>query len=484
MFCFCQASVNAAPWIDANSPFLRADIQLLADKGIIKAPINRWPIMWSDIAKGIKKIEFTSLPEPYRTSALRLSFYYKQAQKSSTQVTLLAATDTPSFKKFGDKQQEQGEIHISREFIGKNWAANIQTQHISDPYDNKSFRLDGSYIAYKLGNWNITAGAISRWEGPGWDTALLQSNNARPIPGISLNRINSNAFKTPWLSWIGTWSFSAFLGQLEDSGRSIPNTLLWQNRLSVKPFEQFEIGFSRSTMWGGDSRDNSLSAFWDMLMPSESDNKEDNATNKRDTNDLGSIDLRYNTDNFGVYYQVGFEDYGISTAAPSKRSHLVGLDTEIFTDNGVFNLFIEAIDTHHDECACIYKHDIYNTGYTYRKRIIGSTYGTNSQSLTLGMLAQLNNGDEWRLYTTYLQQNKDKEGTFNQELDYGFNDDGKYVGGNYTETAEINTKYRLIYGKSRWEFGALMRLNRYDGNIDADNKETQIELSLGYEYKW
>lgn len=478
-----QQSSIAGPWIDANQVFLRADIQLLADKGIINAPINHWPIMWSDIAQDIQDIDIELLPEAYRTSVLRLNFYYKKAQKSSSKTALFIANETPKFKRFGDSHLEKGEASISREFIGDSWAVKLQTTHVVDALDDKSFRLDGSYIAYKLGNWNLTAGAVQRWWGPGWDTAIIQSNNARPVPGLSLNRINSNAFETPWLSWLGTWNFTSFMGQLEDKGRAVPKTLLWQNRLSLKPFKQFEIAFSRATQWGGDGRDNSLSAFWDMLSPSESDNKLANDENDRDTNDLGSIDLRFNTSNFGVYYQMGFEDYGISTAAPSKRSHLAGIDTEVFTDSGIVNLFIEALDTYHDECACIYKHDIYESGYTYRKRIIGSTYGTNAQSVTLGMLTQFNNGDEWKVYATYVEQNKDKEGTYIPR-DSDFNESGKYVGNNYVETMELNSKYRFVIGKSRWELGGLIRFNSYDGNVDFDDKDQDVEVSVGYEYLW
>lgn len=463
--------VHAAPWVEADNVYLRADIQLLADHQVIKAPINRFPLMWADIAADLDEVNLNTLDDNLNRSYQRVIFHLNQAKNPSqpASIKVAAATDRPKFKHFGDSQSEKTEITSSKTFVGSNFAAHLEIHNVSDAIDDKSFRLDGSYLAYRLGNWNIIGGAVPMWWGPGWDSALLMSTNARPVPGISLNRQQALAFETPWLSWIGPWSFNTFMGKMEDNGRTIPNTLLWSSRLSVKPFSSLELGFSRSTMWGGEGRGNGFSDFWDVVTPSESDNKEDNPT---DVNDLGSIDFRWSTSalgqSFGVYYEMGFEDYGISSITPSKRSHLAGIDTDFFFGDDLYSVFFEASDTYHAECACIYEHDVYRTGYRYRGKEIGSTYGSNASSVTLGVIAQPENDSYWQASVSKIELNK--------------NNENKLVATDalsHQDILELRGSYRFTWAKSRWEVGALARKTEMNNNTEND-----FEASLSWEYKF
>lgn len=52
-----SASVAAAPWVDASDIYLRADIQALADAGVIRVPVNTFPLMWSGIGGDLAKVE-------------------------------------------------------------------------------------------------------------------------------------------------------------------------------------------------------------------------------------------------------------------------------------------------------------------------------------------------------------------------------------------------------------------------------------------
>ena len=463
--------VHAAPWVEADNIYLRADIQLLSDHRVIKAPINHFPLMWADIAADLDEVNLNTLDENVNRSYQRVVFHLNQAKKSGqpASIKIAAATDRPKFKHFGDSQSEKTEITSSKTFMTSNFAAQLEIHKVNDPIDDKNFRLDGSYLAYKLGNWNIIGGAVPMWWGPGWDSAFLMSTNARPIPGISLNRQQAVAFETPWLSWLGPWSFTTFMGQLEDRGRTISNTRLWSSRLSLKPFPSLELGLSRSTMWGGEGRGNGLSDFWEIVVPNESDNKINSET---DVNDLGSIDLRWNTSvqgqNLGFYYEMGFEDYGISSLAPSKRSHLGGIDTDIFIGDDLYSLYFEASDTYHAECVCVYEHDIYRTGYRYRGKDIGSTYGSNASSITLGVIAQPKNDSYWQASVAMIELNKNNEDKLISDENLS-----------HQEILELRGSYRFTWAKSRWEVGALARKTEI-----SDKSENDFEASLSWEYKF
>ena len=49
--------LTAAPWVDASDIYLRADIQALADAGVITVPVNTYPLMWSGIGGDLAKVE-------------------------------------------------------------------------------------------------------------------------------------------------------------------------------------------------------------------------------------------------------------------------------------------------------------------------------------------------------------------------------------------------------------------------------------------
>lgn len=48
---------HAAPWVDVSDIYLRADIQALADAGVITVPVNTYPLMWSGIGSDLSKVE-------------------------------------------------------------------------------------------------------------------------------------------------------------------------------------------------------------------------------------------------------------------------------------------------------------------------------------------------------------------------------------------------------------------------------------------
>ena len=95
------------------------------------------------------------------------------------------------------------------------------------------------------GNVTIAASTMDRWWGPGWDGSLILSNNARPMPALTIGRNRTHAFETKWLSWLGPWDLEVMFGQMEED-RVIPNTKFFGMRFTFRPFKSLEIGLSRS----------------------------------------------------------------------------------------------------------------------------------------------------------------------------------------------------------------------------------------------
>ncbi|WP_373401860.1 hypothetical protein, partial [Klebsiella pneumoniae] len=74
-----SAASHAAPWVDSSDIYLRADIQALADAGVITVPVNTYPLMWAGIGADLAKVEPATLTPALTDAFSRVNFYYRQA---------------------------------------------------------------------------------------------------------------------------------------------------------------------------------------------------------------------------------------------------------------------------------------------------------------------------------------------------------------------------------------------------------------------
>jgi hypothetical protein len=114
------------------------------------------------------------------------------------------------------------------------------------------FRLLDTYVSANVANWDLTFGKQSLWWGPGDDSALLFSDNAAPIYMARASRIAP--FRLPWIfRWLGPMKWDLFYGQL--SGNQYPpRPMIHGEKISFKPTDNLELGFSRTTEFGGVGR--------------------------------------------------------------------------------------------------------------------------------------------------------------------------------------------------------------------------------------
>ena len=108
-------TVMSAPWVDVSDIYLRADIQALADEGVITVPVNTYPLMWSGIAVDLDRVEPSTLTPALAKAFARVNFYYRNAvgNKGNTRIKAAAATDPARFQHFGSDYREKGELQVS-----------------------------------------------------------------------------------------------------------------------------------------------------------------------------------------------------------------------------------------------------------------------------------------------------------------------------------------------------------------------------------
>ena len=324
VFLAAPLSSLAAPWLGAGDARARHSFQKLSDRGHLDASTTTWPINWADVERGLSE----SSDSLVATQRAYLAFEREQqAEIGFRGEFAFEGSNEPAFLRgFHDLPREEGQLTATLQWQGEAWAAGISPSAVADPGDGKEFRLDGSYIAATAGNWVLGVGAIDRWWGPGWQSTMILSNNARPIPAIWVDRKSSLAPESDLLSWIGPWKLNLFLGQLEEE-RAIPDAKMIGMRVTFAPIERLEIGLSRTIMFGGEGRPEGLSTVWDALIGK--DNVEEGETAEDDaSNQIATIDARYGfplgDQTMGLYAQMMGEDE--AGYLPSRKSWLFGVD--------------------------------------------------------------------------------------------------------------------------------------------------------------
>lgn len=459
----CLLTADAAlagPWIDPGDSALRHDIDILADAGVISGPVSTWPLSTGDLLEALDADPAGLAP----AARLALSRLRKRLDDATETGRLRftghvsAAQHPREIRTFESGPRENGEVGIGVEWTGDRYAVRLRGQWVDDPDDNKDWRADGSYLGVALGNWMLAASTSERYWGPGWQSSMILSNNARPIPAFTLERNLTTPFENRWLSWLGPWDMAIMWGFLDDD-RAVPNTRVFGGRFNFRPLDSLEIGLTGMGLWCGSGNDCGLDEVADMLTGSGTTEEYDR---------LAGMDVRWTTSVFdvpiGLYTHWVGEDFGDGEARlviPSRLLGQFGAETWGYLDGlGSYRLFLEWADTECDfslyrkltfnggggKPGCAYRNQRYKSGETYRGRSFAHSFDQDSSAVTLGGILNDEFGGSWMATAV--------AGKLNRR-------------GRHLSTVELNqTEYREIEVSHRRGF--------WLGELD---------IGLGYEYR-
>ncbi len=425
----CTTQLRAEPWVDISNIFLRSNIQHLADIGIIKTPVTTFPLMWHDIARDVNNV-FPSQYDHYTKQALSyVKHQLKLAKRSQKTLSLNVATENKRFTSFGEDFRDKNNVAASTSFVFDQAAAKITTSYNNSPSDEDDVRFDGSYATFFLGNWVFSAGMQDRWWGPGIDTSLSLTNNARPMPALALSRKSAIPVSIPWTDISVPWTVTTFMGKMDDK-RYVEETLLWGFRLNFNPAQNWEIGVTRLAQWAGDNRPRDFNTFVDILKGLDNcggngPSVEECAAGQEPGNQLAGYDIRWSPNFFSYPFAIHFTAFaedgdrkgGLSILGEER--YQVGVETNISAFDYHWKLYLEATDTY-AQCNdgnngtgentigdCYYEHHIYQTGMRYKGRSIGSLYENDAFSLVFGAISQSDSNTQFEFKLRWLQLNKD-----------------------------------------------------------------------------
>ncbi|WP_404402125.1 capsule assembly Wzi family protein [Idiomarina seosinensis] len=203
---------KASVYISSDNLDLRNSLNLLVNAGHISIPLQQYPMPWRSILMDLNTIDSSNLNNAEQLALLHVRHYLRNAQSGpQTWVQAQVNTDPPRLSRFGRSVHEQGKISVARHIKGERFAARLQLNQRWQPLeDDNEQTLDGSYLAYNLGDFSVSLDALPLWWGPAQHSSLLMSNNARPLNKLRLD------YSSNWpAAGFNPLHLSAFIGYNE-----------------------------------------------------------------------------------------------------------------------------------------------------------------------------------------------------------------------------------------------------------------------------
>lgn len=380
-----------------NDMKLKSDLDWLNTQGVTHISTSTWPLTANEISRALASATVKTPAQQQVLQSVQTMLDESSESLVKASVGLYAQTDRQQLPQtFADNQLAGQQATVALGLSEKNWEFNLQANLKNDNLidDDSDISFEGSYIAGTVANQWLIAGQIPAWWGPGNDGSLIRGDASLPVAGITMQRDKQIAPTSPYLSWIGPWQYQLFAGQLDDY-TAVPDAKLFGARLTASPWPWLEVGASRTFMWGGEGRPESLSSLFDAVLGT----KDNGDTGKEDpANQLGGFDARMNLAPLvnvpaGVYAQyVGEDEAG---GLPSKNMYLLGADYASDIYGKPFQLYTEYADTRTsgEVRGISYNHSIYKDGYYQQGYPLGHALGGDAESIAVGSKLWLNNND-------------------------------------------------------------------------------------------
>ena len=375
------------PW--TPTPATRHALELLVDEGGLALTVTQWPLPRKAVAQALEALP-RDLPPALDAARTRVAAELREASASQLSMTLRGNAE--AFSGFGDDATPGSWVGVRSSTL----AAPGVVMQLGARLDGETrpsgsgaqFRFDEAAVATELFGQQLQAWAHRDWWGPGWQSSLVLGNNAPPFNGVGLQRAAAARSESRWLSWMGPWTYDAFIAQSDDPFHSYMVGM----RLTLRPLSTLEIGLTRTAQWGGEGHPQSLSSFVRMLANLDTNPKTTAAVAQDPANEMAGFDLRWRCA-FGLpcalYGQFIGED-----ATHGRPSRFLGLyGAEAWSADGRHRWFLELAETlcggayeHNPVRPCAYRNHAYPEGYTHDARWMGSGAGPDSRVWTLGWI--------------------------------------------------------------------------------------------------
>lgn len=240
---------HATPWLDAEELHVRHSLQVLADAGLLSAPVTTFPVMWRPIIADLERLDPEKLSALQRTAYYKLSHlleYHRRGHYSGLKIA--GTTDTGAQPSYHRPMEGKAFASITHERIGRSIAGRIRaTYRTSQVSLNPQVRTDhlswqGSYAAVMVGDWAFTVDQVQQWWSPGSAKDGLQTLSTLPLRSV-------RATYTPHAEsgTLQRFSLTTFWGESEEEFQ-LGDSAVWQReeafgvRAGWRAHDRLELG--------------------------------------------------------------------------------------------------------------------------------------------------------------------------------------------------------------------------------------------------
>ena len=382
------ATTATAQNLYMNDLRLKADIDWLNTQGVTQISTSTWPLTANEIERGLLGAQLTTPVQQQVVQSIQTRLNKDRQSLVKATGELSIQTDRQQLpQSFGDNklagQQLSGSVGLSEANWEFNLQANVKNDELID--DDSDVSFEGSYLAGMAANQWLVAGKIPTWWGPGHDGSLIRGDASIPVTGFTMQRDTQTAPDYKYLNWVGPWQYQLFAGQLDDYD-AVPDAKLFGARLTASPLPWLEVGASRSFMWGGEGRPESLSSFGDAILGTKDNGGRDGGD---PANQLGGFDAKLKLASLidvpaSVYGQyIGEDEAG---GLPAKNMYLAGADYASSAYGKPYQLYAEYTDTRTsgEVRGISYDHSTYTDGYYQQGYPLGYALGGDAESISVG----------------------------------------------------------------------------------------------------
>ncbi len=407
----CAALPAAAgPFAPVGDAQVRQDVDILKAAGLIRGPVDSWPLPWAQIDQGIEAAKDGQAIDPYvAAAAARLDRLSEMSQQKIRGEAQLSVTNHPAVARaFGETARAKADGSASVEF---NTDAISVTAGVGarSGQGGHAYNFEPSQVAIRLDNWAVYAGWTEAWFGPGHDGALIFSNSTRPFPKVGIKRLIPTPINLPVLRWLGPIRLDFFGGVLDET-RDFKNTIVFGTRISFAPAKGFEVGLNRAQQLCGRGRPcgfKQITKSFIGLGNADNPKPGDSAAFLQQAgNQLAGYDMSY-VRRFGkvsgkAYFEVYGEDeahilieqysrqIGMNWSGPWGTKGASWTATLEYADTFATELFNgtpleKALSSRKRYPYATYNNSLYTSGFTYNALPIGYWTAGDSRNLSLAM---------------------------------------------------------------------------------------------------
>ncbi len=341
---------------------------------------------------------------------VRLDYVYQDGVPSSLPGPgIVARQFLPAANNFGIEYEENSNLQVILDGdarLGRYFLVQWRPLLSLDEADTDLTLLEGK-AALALGPFEISAGRQALWWGQGRHGSLVLTDNAAPLEMLRIT--NPSPVHLPWfLRYLGDFRFDLFCSELDDQRVKGADTTVRQSsiyfsglRLSLKPAPWFELGASRTVMFGGKGRPAvDLGDFLTILSGKNLSGGEDTS------NQLAAIDARLRLPflwGAQLYGELGGEDEAGGFIA--KKALLAGLYLPQIEPSGRLDLRLEYTDLNFQGHGPVwYRHGFYVSGYTHDGQLMGHPAGGDAIDYFAELSCYLPEGVTLALQLEFLQR--------------------------------------------------------------------------------